>query len=371
LPRTGTQEIAVDALARAYAALGHQPVVLAPWPKKGVTPIGPLPYPVLRHPRFFSTHFLTAWYRWFLQNHYERYPFDLLHCHGVYPPGYLAALSRTIIPTPVVLTSHGHIGRRRAYLEKPLIVERMIEGLQSADALVAMNPSIRARLASFCPQRAPCIVDIPNGVHAADYAERIPRPAELAADIEPGAYAIFIGRLKFRNGIDILLQALARTPTNDRVQLLLAGEGEERALLEILAEQLDVRTRIRFVGNATGAARQYLLQNARFGVVPARQFDGADSVILEGYAAGLPMIATDLPGWADLVQHERTGLLLPPEAPDELAEAMTRLFADDALVERMSVRASVFAKSYDWQIIAERHLSLYRSLLAGGLSKAA
>src|SRR5207253_10824191 len=95
LPKMGGQEMVVDALAREYLALGHEPIVLAPRPRRPLHPQdGDLAYPVVRHPRFFSTRLFVSWYRWFLQRLYRRRPFDVLHCHVIYPPSYLAALSR-------------------------------------------------------------------------------------------------------------------------------------------------------------------------------------------------------------------------------------------------------------------------------------
>ena len=53
------------------------------------------------------------------------------------------------------------------------------------------------------------------------------------------------------------------------------------------------------------------MRHARFGVVPSRQWEAFGLVVLEGYASGLPMLATDMPGLADLVRPEETGLLIP------------------------------------------------------------
>src|SRR5207245_1931505 len=123
-------------------------------------------------------------------------------------------------------------------------------------------------------------------------------------------------------------------PATGKVQLVIVGDGEERAALEALRNQLGLIDRVRFLGMLTGQAKAYVLQNARFGVVPSRQWESFGLVVLEGYASGLPMIATDMPGLADLIQPEVTGLLVPPESPDALAAAIQRLFADDALVAR-------------------------------------
>src|SRR4051794_4318938 len=95
LPKLGGQEAVVDALARQFRKLGHQPFVMAPRPRLPLRPDdASLPYPVIRHPRFYSTKLLVGWYRGWLRRAHQRHRFDVLHCHDVYPTGYLAALTR-------------------------------------------------------------------------------------------------------------------------------------------------------------------------------------------------------------------------------------------------------------------------------------
>ena len=132
-------------------------------------------------------------------------------------------------------------------------------------------------------------------------------------------------------------------------------------------------SRVHFLGKQlSGAGRStFLLQNARFGVVPSRQWESFGLVVLEGFASGLPMIATDLPGLADLVTSNKTGLLVPPESPDALAAALVRLFTDDALVRRMGQAARQVVPQYDWRNIAQRHLALYENLLGASQRMAA
>jgi len=366
LPKMGGQEIVVDALARQYAALGHQPVVFAPKPRKLSVRGEAYPYEVVRHPRFFSTQYFIAWYRWFLLQHYRRAPFDVLHCHGIYPPSYLASLLREHLSGPVVVTSHGgDVYEYNVRLQKPVVVERCAQGLRSADALVAISRFTRDGMARICPEAAPRIVDIPNGVHVAAFAKRAATPRGLDFSLEPKTYAIFLGRLKYRKAVDVLLQALGRIPATGKVELVIVGDGEERAALEVLSDQLDLVQRVRFLGTITGPAKSYLMQNARFGVIPSRQWEAFPLVVLEGYASGLPMIATDVPGLADLVQPEMTGLLVPPEAPDDLAAALQRLFTDDALVFSMSQTVRQVVQQYDWGNVARRHVALYENLSAG------
>jgi glycosyltransferase involved in cell wall biosynthesis len=365
LPKMGGQEFVVDALARQFLALGHQPIVLAPLPRKLSVRGESYPYEVVRHPRFYSTHHFISWYRWFLAHEYRRRPFDILHCHGIYPPSYLASLVRDEMPAPVIVTSHGgDIYENNVRLRKSIIVERCQEGLRSASALIAISRFTRDGFARLCPEAAPRIVDIPNGVHLSSYTERVAKPSDLDFALEPGSYAIFLGRLKYRKGVDVLLHALARTPENGHMQLVIVGDGEERAALDVLAAQLDLAERVKFLGAITGPGKAYLLQNARFGVVPSRQWEAFGLVVLEGFASGLPMLATDMPGLADLVQPEQTGLLVPPEKPEPLAAALLRLFTDDDLVRRMRAKALCVVQEYDWRNIAVRHLRLYESVLS-------
>jgi glycosyltransferase involved in cell wall biosynthesis len=83
------------------------------------------------------------------------------------------------------------------------------------------------------------------------------------------------------------------------------------------------------------------------------------------------MIATDMPGLADLIDPEKTGILVPPESPEALAAAMTRLFTDDALVGNMSRAARRGVKQYDWRNIAQRHVQLYERLIGATRALAA
>jgi glycosyltransferase involved in cell wall biosynthesis len=370
LPKMGGQELVIDALARQFLALGHEPVVLAQHPRLPLRANDRvLPYPVVRHPRFYSTRYFVSWYRWFLQRLYRRQPFDVLHCHGLYPPGYLAALSRARLDCPVVITSHGgDVYEHNVRLAKPVLKERHIQGLAAADALIAISQFTYDGFRRLCPQ-AQRIVEIPNGVDLEPFQRPALRPAALDSAIQPGEYAVFIGRLKHRKGVDVLLRALSLLPARDLVDLVIVGDGEERSALEGLAQELGLARRVRFAGKQVGQDKAYLLQNARCAVVPSRMWEAFPLVVLEAYASGLPVIATSTPGLADLVQPGETGILVPPESPKTLADGLRMLFQDQAWARRMGDSARAAAASFSWRSIAERHLQLYEELCAQRVSR--
>ncbi|HEY2839863.1 MAG TPA: glycosyltransferase family 4 protein [Pirellulales bacterium] len=362
LPRIGGQEVVVDSLAREFLALGHQPTVLAPRPKRTRLHDAEFPYPVIRHPRFISTRRLVSWYRHWLIRANDRQRFDAIHCHSVYPCGYLAGLARERLGTPIVVTSHGgDVREGNCRLVKPGLTERHALGVQMADAAIAISGFTREGFLRLYPQAAN-IVDIPNGVDLEPFVEQASRPNDLDASIQPGEYLLFLGRLARRKGVDVLLDALGKSAAKQNIQLVIAGEGAERPALEAQARQLGLADCVRFVGAVGGSKKIWLLQNTRCLVMPSRDWESFGLVWLEAHAAGRPVIATTLPGLIGLVQPERTGLMVAPESSTELAAALDRIVSDRALAERFGAEALRVAQQYSWRTIAERHLALYSEL---------
>jgi glycosyltransferase involved in cell wall biosynthesis len=364
LPQVGGQEMVVDTLARTFQVLGHEAVVLAPRPHSAYRARDEqLPYPVVRHPRFFSSRYFVSWYRRFLLRMWKRRPCDVLHCHGLFPPGYLGALTRGRLDVPVVITSHGgDLHPDNVRLGKVGVKEKIIHGLESADALVAISRFTREGYRRLCP-RANRIVDIPNGVDLDALLTPALRPADWDPAIVPGQYLLFLGRLRHRKGVDVLLHALASVPGKGRVQLVIAGEGAERGALQTKTAHLGLSSRVRFVGGVAGAHKSYLLQNALCGVVPSRTWEAFPLVVLEMFAAGKAVIGTHIPGLEDLIEDD-IGWSVLPESPEILGRALAEALADPETTRRRGAAAQRVALRFDWTAIAERHLDLYEELLA-------
>lgn len=158
---------------------------------------------------------------------------------------------------------------------------------------------------------------VPN--FAADFAGAA--PADLPAP--PGAVRLLaLGRLHPNKGFDLLLRALPLLPG---AHLSLAGEGPERAALERMARELGVAHRVAFLGwrQDTGA----LLAACDIFVCPSRH-EPLGNVVLEAWSAGRPVVAAAAQGPTELIRQGETGLLVPKEAPEPLAEAIAGLIAD-------------------------------------------
>ncbi len=364
LPMLGGQEIVVDTLARKFTAMGHDLTVFAPNPRSPLrADDSDFPYHVARHPQFYSTHYGVGLYRFFLRHLHRHRPFDILHCHGIYPPGYLAALCRDQLQTPTIITSHGgDVREGNVRLARPVVYKRCVQGLDSADALVAISQFTREGYLRLCPG-ARHIVDIPNGVDLDAFEHPIARPPELDPKIQAGEYFLFLGRLKHRKGVDLLLQALANLPSTDKVQLVIAGEGDESSRLLALAVELSVMDRVRFVGRIGGSLKTYLLQNAIATVIPSRLTEAFPLVVLESYAASRPVIGTRIPGLIEHIRPFETGTIVAEESATELASAMRQFIADRGTTNRLGQNGCHWAQNYGWTSIAQRHLDLYGELL--------
>lgn len=198
------------------------------------------------------------------------------------------------------------------------------------------------------------------------------RPAdvsELKARLGVGSRPLLVtvSRLVPRKGIDTVLRALSRVRARVPEALyLIAGEGPDRARLEALADREGVADAVRFVGGVPDAELPLWFALGDVFVMPSRS-DGADVegfgiVFLEASAAGRPVIASHAGGIPDAVAEGVSGLLVPPDDPERLAERLVELLSDRARAADLGRRGRerVLAE-FTWQAVGERTLAAMTS----------
>ncbi len=370
LPKLGGQELVVDALARWMTGNGHDVVVLAPRPRRGHTSEAEsLPYRVVWHPRFRSTRWGVGWYRWWLARLHLIEQFDLIHCHDIYPTGYVASCARQLQTVPLVITSHGgDIAPDGLLARKPQLLPRYTAALSRADAVIAISSYTKQRISDIHWPVAR-VEHIPNGVDISTFGLPTSRPPDVPPQVQPGKYLLFLGRLERRKGVDDLILSVQRSGEDAKPSLVIAGEGPERSNLEWLAAQVGLAERCWFAGAVTGQLKTWLLQNSCCLVVPSRISEALGIVVLESYAAGRPVIATDLPGLRDLIHPGESGWLVPPEDRVALASAISQAIQQPQLLDHMGRQGRLLVEDYHWPKIARRHLVLFEQLVAARFSK--
>src|SRR5690606_33399007 len=160
-------------------------------------------------------------------------------------------------------------------------------------------------------------------------------------------------------GVDTLLQALALAPGEPR--LTIVGRGDQAGTLKRMAGELGLAERVvwRDWLDETELARE--LSRCKAAVLPSRH-ESFGNAMAEAMAVGVPLVSTRAGSIPEIVEHEVSGLLVPPDDAAALSAAIGRLDHDPALAARLGAagREQMRAK-FSWQAIARRYVELYRT----------
>jgi glycosyltransferase involved in cell wall biosynthesis/O-antigen/teichoic acid export membrane protein len=229
-------------------------------------------------------------------------------------------------------------------------LRRMLGGWIDCEVAVGEKPA-RA-LEELLGYRHGKVRFIPNPVPDAPTVA-IPRVSE-------GPVVGLVARLSPEKGVDVLFRALTELPG---VTTVVAGEGPARGDLELLAGELGLSDRVRFLGWRDDV--DALLRSVDVLALPSRS-ESAPIAIVEAMLCGIPAVASDVGGVSELVLDGETGYLVPPDDPHALAAALRRLLDDPELRARLGARGREIAEErYDPATSARMFEAIYRELLDG------
>ena len=293
--------------------------------------------------------------------------FDVVHTHAIFLwPLWAAARAAERAHVPYVVSPRGMLERDLIDHKNPLLKGLWIAAIERRNleraSAIHVTSNREAEQASAFGLRLPLVREIPNGFTLEDGAGQ-PASSEIEAIVHAEPFALFLGRVNWKKGLDRLIGAISRVPA---IRLVVAGNDDEnyRAVLNSMAARLGVSSRIVFTGSVHGADKAALLSNARFLVLPSYS-ENFGNVVIEAMAAGCPVIVSKDVGLADTVLATRAGLVVDGDA-DTLGAAMSRLFGDAALRQEMGERGRAAAHAqYSWPVVAGQMEDLYSSLLRG------
>jgi glycosyltransferase involved in cell wall biosynthesis len=356
-PRHGGGQRIVHELASAMAGRGHEVDVV--YSGIGPVPFGSLPYRahlIAHHERLYLNPIEFAR---FLRR--TRLADGIVHANG-YEGALLAYATRERkafvvtshhpdLPTLLDAPGYGHWIKRAEWIRRRIIALLERRALRSADLTTTTSTfSARAlRDRGYLGQNVRIEV-LHNGTPLLP-AIRVP---------EAGVELVCVARLDQHKGIDVLLQALALLD-NPKPLLDLVGIGCEEGRLRGIADDLNLKERVRFRGHLDRSGVAAILAAAVAFVLPSRS-ENFPLAILEAMQAGLPIIATRSGGIPEAVRHGEEALLVPPEDPAALADALKRILLDSELRCRLARAARVRAEAFTWARAAQLYESLYVSL---------
>jgi glycosyltransferase involved in cell wall biosynthesis len=245
----------------------------------------------------------------------------IVHSHMVHA-NLLTRLTSLLAPVPVLVCSAESIregGRLRDWLYR--LTDPLCD-LTTHVCEAGAQRYIRERMVPSHKMRV-----VYNGVDVEQFRPDGQVPQRIRQEADAGEQFVWlaVGRLDKPKDYPTLLRAFSRLcRVRDRTLLWIVGEGPLREELHHLMRDLNLQHRVRFWGVRSDIPS---LMKASDAFVMSSSWEGLPLALIEAQACGLPAVVTDVGGNAEVVIHEETGFIVPPQNPDALAEAMLRLMA--------------------------------------------
>ena len=255
----------------------------------------------------------------------KQHQVDVVHCHlsdaeflGI-PAGWIYGAGRiiTTVHAPVLLPER-QSGDIRNVLR--IVATRLLYRL--TNVVVAVSDDVAQQLKHVFHLSSGKIKIVMNGIDVESMHRIQPNPDILRSlsSLRGRKLILSVGRLMPPKGHECLINAMPHLIQRiDNVGLLLVGDGELKASLEQLSQELKVQEVICFLGNRSDIPD--ILASSDVFVMPSYS-EGTSMALLEAMAASKPIVATDIPGNRAVIKHGRNGLLVPPGNPEKLADAI-------------------------------------------------
>jgi phosphatidylinositol alpha-mannosyltransferase len=285
----------------------------------------------------------------------RRNEYDVLHVHEPLSPT-LPLVANHLAPLDTVLVGTFHASSDRA------LGYRVFRGLLSPyaarlEARVAVSRAAHRFVSRYF---AGDYRIIPNGVDTDRFHPRNP-PLPGLASARPTL--LFVGRFYPRKGFPLLLDALPGiTAAVPDVRLLVVGDGPLRSWYRTLARRAPCE--VRFLGELSWEEIAGAYRTADVLVAPSTGQESFGIIHLEAMASGTPIVASDIEGYRETLDHEREALLFANRDADALARAVIRVLTDAELARTMGTRGRRKAEGYTWSRVVRDLESLFLGLVS-------
>ncbi len=270
---------------------------------------------------------------------------------------WIGAFAAKLAGTPVLVrTRHLNIPLKRNWLN-------FVHYL--ADQIVSCGETMRNHLVDGCGFPAKQITSIPTGIDFATFAPtRSRQEMRQSLGITPVDFVVLmVGIIRSVKRHVIALRAFqSLLDKHPAARLLLAGDGPMQKEMEQLARTLGIHERVRFLGHRDDVPD---LMTAADVLLLTSRSEGVPQAVTQALGLGLPVVATAVGGVPELVMHEQTGLLIPPEDPQATTDALLRIAEDRQLAARLGVAGQKHAiANFSLTAMLDKTEALFYSQLA-------
>jgi glycosyltransferase involved in cell wall biosynthesis len=369
--RLGRAGVDVEVLAPSYRGLASGRVEgvmvhrfrYAPAPLETLTHDQTAPDRVRERPSFLALlpgFVLSGW--WAARRVARRGDFDVVHVHWPLPQALLGRSARRAAGIPLVCSFYGVELTFARASRIPFLLPFLRRAIRDADAVTAIS--------SYTIGLVQDVYD--RSVELIPFGATVPIPERVPAVVPfPPFRLLFVGRLVERKGVRYLLDAVAMARASGADVIAdIVGEGPIRPSLEAHARTLGLEGAVRFHGFVPHDALVRHYRDCHALVLPAvldekGDVEGLGVVIIEALAYGRAVIASAAGGITDIVEHDRSGVLVPPGDAGALAKAILALASDPERVRRLgrAGRARV-EERFGWESVIASLKTLYTRLAA-------
>jgi N-acetyl-alpha-D-glucosaminyl L-malate synthase BshA len=282
---------------------------------------------------------------------------DVLNVHYAIPHATAAFLAREITGVPYVVTLHGSdvtiLGSDPSY---HLVNTHSVE---MADAVTAVSKFMQREAYERLGLEREVKV-IPNFVDAQAFS---PVPCEATEDdCDECGSIIHVSNFRPVKRVADLVYAMAIvTKEEPKARLTLVGDGPDRHGVERLIDSLGLRGNVTLTGFRSDIPN--LMRCSDIGVL-CSETESAPLTLLEGMSTGLPMVATKVGGVLEIVEEGNNGLLVSPKHPEEIAQAILRLYRDPKLRSKLGERArKTILERYTAEKIVNQYIETFEAVL--------
>lgn len=277
-----------------------------------------------------------------------------IDAHYVYPDGVAAVWLGAALGLPVAVTARGS---DLTQLPDHAIPRRLIRAaLGRADAVIGVSAALRDRAVALGADPARALT-LRNGIDTALFRPPEDRAAARAALGLTRPTLISVGALIERKRHHLTIAAMQRLPEMD---LLIVGEGPERAALQARIDEAGLADRVRLAGPVPHARLPAWYGAADVSVLASSR-EGWANVLLEAMACGTPVVASDIPGNPEVVRAPQAGRIVAANTPDGIADAVRAVLAAP---DRAATRR--YAEDFGWEETSRGQLAVFHRIIAAG-----
>jgi glycosyltransferase involved in cell wall biosynthesis len=283
--------------------------------------------------------------------------FDVVHAH-MFGSNVWGTVLGKLCNVPVII-AHEHNWSYTGELMRRMIDRHVIA--RYATRFVAVSESNRSRMIELEGIPPEKVLVLPT----AYIPHRLTEPTDIRAELglAPDAHVIGVAAtLRVEKALEVMISALGQVVERfPNTHLAIAGDGPRRAGLESQAASMGLSGHVHFLGERRDVTA--ILETVDVGALSS-DWEGMPLFVLECMMTRTPVVATDVGGLPEVVEHDRTGLLVPRRDPSALADAIGSLLSDPERGRRLAAAAAEHVHEYTIDAVAARFAGLYEQLVS-------